>query len=352
MVSHSVRRMQRIQRLFAVVIALSLSAGLPISLLGGLGSLAGCESQPKTSAQKLSSSSPRAQSAQAIEESTQRPLAYLHGRPVRTSDVLPALLEAAGTTVLADHVLDLKLAAALKRRGLAVTQTMVDREEAILLTSLSTDADEATRLLNELQDRRGLGDARYEALLKRNAALRTLIADQANAKPETVNVLYRLRHGPSVRIRLLVTATAQEAQALRARALAGEIFGELAADHSIDPSASTGGLLSTMSLADPSYPVVIRDTASQLPVDGISSVIALDNAFAIIQTIEKTPADGTPLESVRADLTQRAMLDDERRLMDDLARSLLAQAELVPLDKEVSDAWTLYRQRAQLDDAR
>jgi len=349
MVSHSVRHMQRIQRISVVTIAF----GLFISLLG---SLPGCESQENTSTQKLSSSSPRPKntdmSGEVNEDSAQRPLAYLHGRPVRTSDLLPALLEAAGTTVLADHVLDMQLAQALKKRGLAVTQAMADREEAILLASLSADADEAARLLNELKDRRGLGGSRHKALLTRNAALRALVTDQAAAKPETINVLYRLRHGPSVRIRLLVTATAQEAQAMRARSVAGEAFGELAAEHSIDPSASTGGLLSTISLADPSYPVVIRDTAAQLPIDGISPVIALDNAFAIIQTVQKTPADGTPLESVKADLAQRAMLDDERRLMDDLARSLLSQAELVPLDKEVSDAWDLYRQRAQLDNAR
>src|SRR5690606_3630103 len=89
---------------------------------------------------------------------------------------------------------------------------------------------------------------------------------------------------------------------------APERFAELAMRHSIDASASRGGLLAPISTVDPAYPLamlkaidglVARAEADGARADGgdgeVSEVVAIDGGYALVQLVERlegsVPAD-------------------------------------------------------------
>ena len=95
----------------------------------------------------------------------------------------PLLAEAAGGEILEEIALDRLLADEVERRGLSVTSEEIRREESLLLDSLiqaevASDIRQGRRLLTDLRERRGLGEHRYSALLRRSASLRALVQER------------------------------------------------------------------------------------------------------------------------------------------------------------------------------
>ena len=303
-----------------------------VAAILGAGCVSGSSRQPTAPAPTVRTSGERG------------PLAYSAGERVTLDDLGPALLEAAGATVLAEHVLDAALAQRLDSRGLAVTETNVAAEEAIVRQSLSEDEDVAARLLADLRERRGLGPVRFAALLKRNAGLRRLVEGQFTVTDPAVRQAYRLAHGPAARVRLIVTPTLRGAQDLRQRAAAGEPFGELAAMNSTDPSAAQGGLLSPIRPDDTSYPQAVRAAVSGLEPGGVSEPLAIDGGFALVKLEENLAGDGASFEEVKDGLAERVRRRAERTLMQQQARELIGGADVTLLDPALNAAWERQRE--------
>ncbi len=301
--------------------------------------LVGCQSAPPPAKKNVGPAASRPASAP-------RPVAYINARTLSTADLSPSLYEAAGGEVLADLVLDRAVADGLAMRGLVLGAAELEAEKQRLLRSLSDDPNTAARLLEELRTTRGLGAVRFEALLRRNAGLRLLVADRVEVSDAAIRQQYLLRHGPRYRLRLLVTATADEANKLRRRAIEGAAFSDLAAMHSIDPSAAQGGLLSPISPADANYPQAVRNALPRLEAEAISPVLALGDRFAVLKLEDKIEADGVALDDVRDELAAAVQRRNERLLMEQQAREMLAAAEVVVLDPALKSAWE--RRRAAL----
>ncbi len=262
-------------------------------------------------------------------------VAYVDGTAIRRSALWPGLVEAAGQTVLDEVVLDRLLTERFAAQGRTLTGADVAAELSALSESLSDDPDEAARLLNELRRRRGLGDDRFDRLLRRNAMLRQLVADEVAVSDAQAQRLYDRRYGPRYRVRLFTADSARAAQRLRARALAGEPFGELAARHSTDASAAQGGLLSPISPLDPTYPQAVRDALPKLdPATerGLSPVIALEGGFAVLKLEEVQEAQAVPFEEVKENLRRAARRQGERLRMEQLANALREGADVLVLD--------------------
>jgi len=281
---------------------------------------AGCQTAPSTPAH------PPAPKAQ--------PLAFVNGEPVTVADLRAGLFDIAGREALGELILDRAVAA----RGVTVTNDDVAAERRHMLTMLSPDPDEAARLLTELRLRRGLSDARFTALLRRNAALRKLVADQAAVTPAAIQQAYMLDYGPRYRGRVIVTRTLNRAAELRVLAM-DQPFAELALKHSTDPSSTVGGLLPPISPEDDAYPKAIRDTLARLSVGQVSEPVSVEGGFAILKLEEQSPASDVPLERVRDELAARVRLRAERLLMDQLARELIGQASVVVLDGDLNRVW-------------
>ncbi|UCD75592.1 MAG: peptidylprolyl isomerase [Phycisphaerales bacterium] len=268
-----------------------------------------------------------------------RPAASVNGRWVTWGQLRPAMTEAAGAIALEEHILDQAVAAAVESAGLTITPDDVAAERLLLLESLHEDPDTAVRLLGELRDREGLGPNRFDALLMRNASLRALVRNQVEVTEEAIRRLHQIRYGPQRQARLVVVPDLAAALDVAARALSGERFGDIAVEVSIDSSAARGGLLEPISRLEPTYPEALRKAMWGLEAGEVSSPILLDDRYAVLLLVRKIDGDGVPVEEVREKLAKLVRLDQERLLMNQLRRSLVANVSVTVFDEALFDSW-------------
>ena len=121
---------------------------------------------------------------------------------------------------------------------------------------------------------------------------------------------------------------------------------------STDASASRGGLLAPMSRLDPSYPAAIRQAVWALDGAGeLSDPIMLTNGYAIVQLVREIEAAreadaDAPPGANRAELERLVRLSQERILMDQLARRLMAGVSVTIFDDSLQDSWQRARRAA------
>ncbi|MFG0327700.1 MAG: peptidylprolyl isomerase [Phycisphaerales bacterium JB037] len=276
------------------------------------------------------------------------PLATIDGIPVAASDLLPTLLEAVGSEALEEFALMQRLRSETAARGIAVTPPMIEAERRLLMDTFADAAGDsearAGALLDAFRANRGLGTARLEALLERNAMLRALVAPEVVVDDQAVRTAYSIVHGPRYRVRLIVAPTREAASRLRNELVAdspvsGARFGEFAARSSNDPSAARGGLIEPISPADDRYPATLRNALPTLEPGSVSPVLAFRNGFALALLEESIPPTGVAFDDARPVLERDVRLQAERGLMDTLARTLLADMRIVPIDPSLDWSW-------------
>jgi hypothetical protein len=274
-----------------------------------------------------------------------RPAALVEGRVVNWGELQPLLNEAAGADVLAEVVLDRMLAPRLDDEGIVITAKELDAERALFYETLSTDPDMAARLARQLRARQGLGRWRLAKLLRRNAALRALVRDEVVINEEAIGRMYEIAHGPKRQARLIVVATLADAQAVIDRVSAGQLFSDVAVERSTDTSAARGGLLEPISRADASYPQALREALWALVPGELSRPVLLGDRYAVLSLVRVVDGDGAEVDAARPQLERQVRLNQERILMDDLARSLLAEATVTIIDDEIKWSWDARKNR-------
>lgn len=275
-----------------------------------------------------------------------RPVAFADGQAVYLDQLAGPLLEAAGGQALSELVLSGAIQRLLAVRGLVLDNELINAEKALLLENLDPDNEDSAQLqLRQLRDRRGLGQKRFAALLQRNAGLRFLVREQVVLTSGALERAYRLNHGERYRVRLIVTSTLADAAWLKRKIEAGENFADLAVKHSTDASAARGGLLPPISPEDPTYPEAVRNALVSLderPAQ-VSDIVIVDAGFALLRLERKIEAEPVELDDVKDQLTRWLHRDAERLLMEQLARELLADADVVVLDPSLS--WQQHKSR-------
>ncbi len=271
-------------------------------------------------------------------------VAVVDGKAVKLSALRERLFEAVGGEILAEYVIDQQLEKRLASEKMPITRPMIDREKRIILESLADDANESARLLRVLRVRRGLGETRYAALLRRNAGLRALVFDQVKVTEVQVEQAFALRYGPRYASRLILVGTLAEAEAALAAVESAETFGEVAATHSLDVTREVGGKLPAISGADPEYPDAVRDALAAMGEGQVSPPIALDSGFAIVKLERKIPGKDVQLADVKEQLVREIQRRSERVLMEKLAGELIREANVVAMSEALKQGWD--RQRA------
>ena len=277
-----------------------------------------------------------------------RPAALVNGRGVLWGELRPIVTEAAGAQALRDVILDHKLAELTAEAGIIITDDDEAAEQRRLLETLGDDPNTAVRLLDELRDRQNLGPHRYPALLRRNAMLRALVRDRVQVTGAAVAQMYDTLHGPKRQARLITVGDLSAAQAAAGRIRSGEFFGDVAVEMSTDSSAARGGLLQPVSRSDPSYPAALRDAIWALPdMNETSDPILLGNGYAIAQLVREIEGDGVPLEDERDKLERLVRMNQERVLMDRLARTILTDAAVTIFDESLQSSWRRWQRQMQ-----
>ncbi len=241
-------------------------------------------------------------------------------------ELLPLLSEAGGAAVIEELTLDAAIEAECRRRNIIVGPDQIEAERTRFAEAVSAGASgvETDRIVETFRRERGLGPIRYEAMLRRTAMLRALVRDQAVVSDGAVERAYRERYGPRYDIRVIVTRTARECEALLTRLEAGASFEEEAAAHSIDASADAGGLLRMVSAEDLAWPQSLRSMLPGMAVGEVRGPVALDAGWALVRLDRVRPADpaAPPMEAVREELAARTRLVQERILMEAESRRL------------------------------
>jgi hypothetical protein len=279
-------------------------------------------------------------------DASSRPAATLIGQRIEMSDLMPLLGEAAGVVVMEEVTIDVLARRELERRAMTISTLDVKAEEDLLMQAMErAGAPISGEVVLDMRAARGLGPARYKALLERNAMLRALVRDEAEPTLEQISQGMAVRYGDRYVMRILVAATQQEAAAIRQRLAAVPVeqrsvaFATEAFTRSTDSSNERGGLLEPISPADASYAAAVRTALPVVGVNELSSVLALDNGFAILLGVQKIagqspPADGE--QRVRAELRARL----ERVAMDQLARRMLAESPPTVFDSSMNWVWS------------
>lgn len=275
-----------------------------------------------------------------------RPAALVQGRVVDWGELRPLLSEAAGADALQEVVLDRMLQEELAEAGNTVSTDDVEGERELFYAALSADPNVAARLAREVRARQGLGVRRFDRLLRRNAQLRALVRDQVQITEEAVQQMYKILHGPKRQARLMVLSTLRDAQTAIRRVRGGELFADVAVEISTDASAPRGGLLEPVSRADASYPAVMREALWSLEPGEVSSPVFLGDQYAVLMLVDTVDGDGTDPATVRGELTRQVRLNQERLLMDALARRLLADATITIIDDAIRWSWESKRRQA------
>lgn len=276
-----------------------------------------------------------------------RPPALVLGSPVEWSELQSLLSEAAGRVVLEEIALGRALDRETARRGISVSESMVRAEEDALLGELASAGPMGSRVevLDRIRTARGLGPRRFEGLLRRNAALRALVAEQSRPQTEEIELTERIAFGPAYRIRLFVSASDRDAATARERvigvdspALRAMVMSAVCTESSAHPSAANGGLIERFSPFDPAYPAIARDTAGQLSPGEVSSVMATPGGFAFMM-LEQPIAAREPSDAEREQVERRLRIRKERLAMERLAGELLGRTEVSPIDPDLARAW-------------
>lgn len=277
-----------------------------------------------------------------------RPAAFVDGMSVSWGDLRPGLSEIAGADALRELVLDRRVAQAFQARGEALPPGAESAERRRLLESLDDDADRAIRTLDEIRRQERLGPHRFRMLMRRNAMLRAMVADEVELDDALLRTTFDRLHGPRRQGRLITVTSLDDAVALRRELAAGAAFGDLAVEHSTDSSAARGGLLEPIARRDPAYPAALREALWSLEESGaVSDPVRIDRGYALLRLERELPgsdrARGEP--QLEAELRRAARTQQERLLMDRLASELMRDAVVRPIDEHLEFAWRAARPR-------
>ncbi len=284
---------------------------------------------------------------------------------VNREDLSALLAEASGGQVLAEVVLGRLLEERARAAGIDVGEAELAREREIVLESIAPEAragvgeDEAERLLRAVRERRGLGPERFEGLIRRQAMLRALVADEVVVGDRQVRLAWELRYGLRAEVRLITTATREAMADAVGRVRAGEGFSVVARSASTDASAVSGGFIDPISGVDSAVPEGVRREAMRLVErareagvrggsvagslgleDRLSGVIRLETGFGVLLLDGVVEPEGVPLAEAREELERLMVRRQERLLMERLARDLLDGVRIRPREAALRWSWS------------
>lgn len=267
------------------------------------------------------------------------PVASWRDHTLTWDDLRPAMTELAGVTVLRDAFLDQRIAQALAARSITITDADVAAERAYLIASLDPNPNTAERLLAEIRDRQGLGPVRFEALLRRNASLRRLVANDVVVTEDALARHHDVLHGEKRVCRLIAVASLAEADQVKRELDAGASIADVAVRRSTDASAARGGLLAPIARGDPTWPEAFRVAIFSLNVGETSLPTLVENSYVIVRLEEIRPGDGVTIAAARRETEESLRRSLERVLMENLARSYLGEVKPQIFDSGFDRAW-------------
>jgi parvulin-like peptidyl-prolyl isomerase len=251
-----------------------------------------------------------------------KPVAIVNGVEITHDQLAAECLARHGTSVLEAIVNRRIIEQACQQKGITVSSQDVEAEIDAISRRFNVPKDKYVELI---QRERGVTAKQYaDDIVWPMIALRRLSAADAEPTAEEIQEAFEKQFGPAVKARIIVTRTRQEAEDLRARAVASpDEFPALARRHSVDVgSASADGWVQPIRLhsGEPQF----DQAAFALQPGQISPVVQVADQFIVIKCEGHLPAAGVKPADVQPHLAadirdaklRKASGDAFRRLQD------------------------------------
>lgn len=268
---------------------------------------------------------------------SQSPLARVNDGIVTEDDFHRELILQHGARMLL-QMIDMAIinqAAAQQKLSISEGELDVKYEQAVARIGSQQDLEQALK-----RSRRGKREFREE--LRAEALLDRLAMQSRPVEEKEIRRYYEAHsnefsHGEQVRMRLMLFATRQNAEAV-AEALQDPQadFAGLAQAFSEDPATKdNGGDTGFIERGD--YAAAITDMAFKLKPGEVSPVFGVPDGFSIIKVEEKRPAGKQPYEQVRESVKARVQLEQLERARREWLNEARAKAQLDIPDQSLAE---------------
>lgn len=255
-----------------------------------------------------------------------RPVALVNGAEISADELSNECLARHGVAVLEALVNRKIIEQACQAAGITITRQHVDAEIDTLAKRFSVPRD---KWLELIEKERGIAAKQYsEDILWPMLALRALARGTNEPTEAEIREAFEKQYGPAVKARIIATRTRNEAERLRAQAVAApDEFGSLARQHSVDVgSASANGWVQPIRLhsGEPAF----DRAAFALEPGNISDVVQVGDQFILIKCEGRFMAHtfsedkGETMETVQRRLAEEIRERKSRGAASDVFKSL------------------------------
>ncbi|QDT59006.1 Foldase protein PrsA precursor [Stieleria bergensis] len=272
---------------------------------------------------------PNIASAQGNEGNTT--VAVVNADPINRQMLADAALQRYGHSVLDNVIINRQLILqACQEKGVGISEQEVSEEIGRLATKFGFDVPTYLKLL---KDERDIDPGRYSReIIWPMLALRKLVADQVEPTPEEFSQAMASEYGESIKCRIFVANTKEEAQKYLQQAQANPAnFEDLVKQASVDEaSASVGGLIPPIRRY--TGDTRLEEAAFALKDGQISQILPIANQFVFLQAVGRIPAytpPGEAMPAIRETITDRIRNKKLKVAASDLFEELQRKANLV-----------------------
>jgi parvulin-like peptidyl-prolyl isomerase len=258
--------------------------------------------------------------APAAAPEAPKPMALVNGAEITADELSAECLARHGVAVLEATVNRKIIEQACQAGGITITKQHVDAEIDALAKRFSVPRD---KWLELIEKERGISPKQYaDDILWPMLALRALAQGACEPTEAEVREAFEKQFGPAVKARVIASRTRDEAESLRARALAApDEFGGLARQHSVDVgSASANGWVQPIRLhsGDPTF----DRAAFALEPGQISEVVQVADQFIVIKCEGRMPAADVSIDAARPRLAEEIRERKSREAANDVFRGI------------------------------
>ena len=253
-------------------------------------------------------------------------MALVNGVEIGERALAAECLARHGAAVLETLVNRTIIEQACQRAGTAVTKADVDAEIDAMSRRFNVPRDKWIELI---QQERGVSPKQYaEEIVWPMLALRRLAHASIEPAADEVRQAFENQFGSSVKARILVVKSRQEAERLRAKAVAApDEFGALARQHSVDVgSASANGWVQPIRRhsGEPVFETIVFG----LSPGEISPVAQVADQFIVVKCEGQLPAADVKLDDVRPRLAEELREKKSRAASNEVFRKIQAAAAI------------------------
>jgi foldase protein PrsA len=223
-----------------------------------------------------------------------------------------------------------------EKQGIEVTQQEVDQEVKAYKDSIGDEQKYLEFLKNQ-----NLTEQEFASQVKRDLVIRKYrekVVEDATVSEEDIRKYYdeNIKEFKNDRVRAshILLDTREKAEEVLAKAKAGEDFGKLAEQYSVDPNGKT----SKGDLGEFGYGMMVQpfeEAAFALEEGEISGIVETMFGFHIIKVFEKTIVDPTPFEEVRDNIEAMLLYYEQEEAYSQAVSKLREQADVKTYPKNM-----------------